>query len=191
MGILDNRAGSVMVEFSLTMSLVFLMSFSVVEFGYAWWQWNSAEKATQLATRGAVVSDPVASGLANFDCVSGTMTMGQSCKHPNAINFGTIVCSGASLTCSGGYEFSTTAFDGIFARMVAVLPNVTAANLMVEYRDLGLGFAGRGAPVPAVTVSLVNMTFSFVALDFLIPGPITMPDFRATLIGEDILTAGS
>jgi hypothetical protein len=76
------------------------------------------------------------------------------------------------------------------ARIQSIYPAATDANVTIDYTDIGLGFAGRGRPVPLVSVRLVNMTFSFIALDFLMGGPITMSDFRASLTAEDLRTAG-
>lgn len=183
--------GAVLVEFTLTMLLVLVLTFSVAEFGIVWWQWNSAEKATQLAVRTSVVRDPVALELASFDCATSLTEAGEPCSSPNAASFGTVTCSGATQSCSGGYTFSTATFNELLARVQAVFPLVAAENLAFRYDDIGLGFAGRGAPIPSVTVRLVDMTYSFVAIDFLIGGPFAMPDFRATLTGEDIRTAGA
>lgn len=180
-----------MVEFSLLLFLIIVMTFSVVDFGYAYWQWNSAEKATQLATRAAVVSDPLAVELATFDCGTSTTSPGDPCSSPDAVSFGTVVCSGATQTCTDGFTFSTEALNALVTRIQPIFTSVTAANLVVEYRDIGLGFVSRGVPVPAITVRLVDMTFSFIAIDFLTGGPWAMPEFQATLTGEDIRTAGS
>ena len=59
-------------------------------------------------------------------------------------------------------------------------------------RGAGLGFVGRGAPVPMVTVRLTGMTYDFIAIDDLLGfGAITMPGFDATLVGEDLNGAGA
>jgi hypothetical protein len=190
--ILTCRRGTTMVEMTVCFLLLLLLTFGILEFANAFWQWNSAEKATRLGARLAVTANPVAGELKTFDCASETILLGTNCRDPAALTFGTITCSGATSSCSGGYTFSTAAFNTILAQMQAVFSRVQAQNVIIEYRDLRLGFAGRGSPVPAVTVRLSGMTFIFAALDNVAGlGPITMPDFRATLTGEDMSDDGA
>jgi len=176
---------------TLVAFLLFLTTFSIAEFGYAWWQWNAAEKATQLGVRLAVVSDPIATQLATFDCGNASTLAGTPCSTAGASNFGTVTCNGAAHSCDGGYTFSNTEFNRLVTRIRGIYPAATDANVTVVYTDIGLGFAGRGAPVPLVSVRLVNMTFNWGALSFVMGATIAMPDFRATLTGEDLHTAGS
>lgn len=185
----DER-GAAMLETAIIAFLLIILPFSVAEFGFAWWQWNAAEKAAQFGAQQAVTSDPIANELATFNCGNAGILPGTPCSAAGTTNFGTITCSGASTSCSGGFSFNGTEFARLTARMQSIYPKITPANVTVEYRDIGLGFAGRPRPVPLLSVRLVNMTFSFFALDGLIPGPITMPEFRATLTGEDLTTAG-
>jgi hypothetical protein len=181
-----------MVETTRTLVLMLGLTFGIVEFANALWQWNSAEKATKMGVRLAVSADPVAQELKTFDCATGAILLGTRCSDPSAASFGTVVCSGATSNCSGGYTFSAAAFGVILAQVQTIFPRVQAANLVVEYRDIRLGFAGRGRPVPAVTVRLTGMIFTFTAMDDLFGlGPITMPDFRATLTGEDLTDDGA
>lgn len=184
-----NRDGTAIIETSLIAFLLIILPFSVVEFGWAWWQWNSAEKASQLAVQLAVTSSPVAQELVTFTCGTSDILPGTPCSAPGAASFGTIICAGASSSCSGGYSFDAVEFGRLRDRMQAIYPYITAANIQVEYRDVGLGFAGRPRPVPLVSVVIVNMTFNFIGLAGLMPGPIAMPTFRATLTGEDLNTA--
>ena len=78
------------------------------------------------------------------------------------------------------------------ARAQIINSSLTMDNLVVEYEDLQLAFAGRGAPVGAVTVRLVGLQFEFFFLDALLggAGPIPMPDFRSTLTTEDMSSTG-
>jgi hypothetical protein len=185
-----DSAGTATLEMSLIAFLLFLTTFSIAEFGYAWWQWNAADKATQLGVRLAVVSDPIAIELATFDCENSSTLPGTACSTAGASSFGTVSCNGSTHSCNGGYTFSNTEFGRLVARIQSIYPAATDANVTIDYTDIGLGFAGRGRPVPLVSVRLVNMTFSFIALDFLMGGPITMSDFRASLTAEDLRTAG-
>jgi hypothetical protein len=76
--------------------------------------------------------------------------------------------------------------------MQKVYPRVQASNVIVEYIDVRLGFAGREAPVPEVRVSLTGLTFNYAFLGGLLGfSNITMPDFHASLVGEDLSSAGT
>jgi len=72
-------------------------------------------------------------------------------------------------------------------------PTLTASNVQVNYRNVGLGFAGDpdGPDVSAlVTVSVTGLTFRpMVCLVFACS--ITMPDSRAALTMEDAAGAVS
>ncbi len=194
-----NERGAVMVEFTIVASLLFLLTFGVVEFGFLFWQWNSAEKATQMGVHKAVVSDPVAIGLKTADCGNTNTPPGTLCSVAGATSFGTITCTGSGTSwtspsgsctgCAGGVTctFSTDAFTRIGTVMQSMFPLVQPQNVTVTYAFAGLGFAGRPEPVPIVTVGLQNMTFTFFGLaGFAGFGPLAMPDFRATLTAEDM-----
>jgi Flp pilus assembly protein TadG len=184
--------GASTVETALTLVLMLGLTFGIVEFANALWQWNTAEKATKVGARLAATADPVAQQLKTFDCATSTIVLGTNCKDPSAATFGTITCSGATTSCSGGYTYSSTAMAAVVSGMQAVFPRIQTANVVVEYRDVRLGFAGRGRAVPVITVRLTGMTYTFTALDNLYGlGPITMPDFRATLTGEDLSDDGA
>ena len=189
--LLKDRSGSTMVEFTLVFMLLLLLTSGIVDFGNLLYQWNSAEKATQAGVRAATISDPVATELATFDCDNNSITLGTPCRNGGS-SFGTIVCSGATSTCSGGNTFSTAALTLILAPMRKMFPKVQAQNVIVEYVDVGLGFAGRKAPVPEIRVRLTGLTFEYAFLGGLLGfSNITMPDFRATLVGEDLSSAGA
>jgi hypothetical protein len=194
---LRNEDGATLIETSLVFTLLILLTLGFVDFARAFSQWNIAEKATQIGVRAAIITDPVREELADFDCDTPQITLGLPCSEPLAQGFGTIACNGASSSCSAGSNmpsgntFDATAFNTILSRMQVVYPGLQASQVIVEYRDIKLGFAGREAPVPAVTVRLSNIPFNFLTLNSLLGLPtITMPDFRATLIGEDLTAAG-
>ena len=64
--ILKDNEGATMVEFTIVMMLLFLLTLGMVDVGNMFFQWNSAEKATQVGVRSAAISDPVAPELATF-----------------------------------------------------------------------------------------------------------------------------
>jgi Flp pilus assembly pilin Flp len=188
-----NEQGATIVEFSLVFVLLMLLTWGIVEFGYLWWQWNSAEKATQMGVRKAVVTSPVATEIMTASCGPAGTPPGTSCG--GLAGFGTAVCTGSAGgggTCTGGYTFNTTTnaagqtpFDAILIMMQGVFPLIQRENVSVTYTYIQLGFVGRPEPVPAVTVQLTGMSFSFFALQGLLGrGPIGLPSFEATLTGE-------
>ncbi|MPY75140.1 MAG: pilus assembly protein [Alphaproteobacteria bacterium] len=191
---LEETRGAVMVEFTIIFMLLFLLTGGIVDFGHLLYQWNSAEKATQAGVRAAVISDPVATELADFDCDNASVTLGTPCRN-GGTSFGIVECRGGSCTCAGlpnGCTFSAAALNPILAPMQKMFPRLQAQNVIVEYEDVGLGFAGRAGPVPEVRVRLTGLTFEYAFLGSLLGlSNITMPDFRATLVGEDLSSKGA
>jgi Flp pilus assembly pilin Flp len=177
-----DESGATLVEFTLIAVLFFLITFSVIEIGLAAWWWTSAEKATHLGARMAVVSDPVGGVLPETNGLAAGGVFGQPCRlEPSP-------CTGfATVTCSGCLE------DRLFQRMQAIFPYLEPDNVVIRYEYIGLGFAG-GPPVPAVTVELEGVRFPFIVIDALVnlisgggfPDGIDMPAMRATLTGEDL-----
>jgi len=99
--------------------------------------------------------------------------------------FDATVCDNSSCTNSWGYD--GPAFDRIVDRMNFMYPPITDANVTVEYKNVGLGYAGdpTGPDVaPLVIVRLRNMTFQpLVGLIF--GASVAMPDFAAAMTLED------
>ena len=118
---LRDTSGAAMVEFTVVMMLLLVLTFGIVDFGNALFQWNSAEKATQAGARAATISDPVASELATFDCDNNSIPLGTPCRN-GGDSFGTITCNGAGSSCGGSYTFSAAAFNLILAPMQQMFP---------------------------------------------------------------------
>ncbi|MBP2316725.1 TadE/TadG family type IV pilus assembly protein [Azospirillum soli] len=175
----DER-GTTMVEMALVFPLLLVLTFAILEFGNLSYQWLIAEKATEMGARFAVTSNIVATGIPECG-VATTATAGTPCRQIA----GSV---GWQRTCtSGSSGCDATAFNAIVQQMRTIYPRIAPGNVTVQYFGTGLGFVGRGSPVPNVTVSLNGLTFDFVVLNGLFGfGPITMPDFRATLTGEDL-----
>ena len=107
----DER-GTGAVEFALIGLLLFIVSFGIIDFGLAYWQWVMAEKATQVGVRKAVVSNMLATGLTSWPIGAGSSADGTLCVSGTTIipdcSFSPIVCtstakgSAPSCSCTGG-----------------------------------------------------------------------------------------
>jgi len=182
----DER-GTTMVEMTIVFPIILLTTLGILEFGNLFAQLILADKATEMGVRFAVTSTMAATTVP--DCgVNTTQTLGTPCRLVAGSSTWTRTCSAGSGGCDA------TAFNAIVAKMQSVYTRVAPANVVVEYRGTGLGFVGRGMPVPDVTVRLQNMTFTFIAVGGLVRNlfggalgdTVQMPDFRATLTGEDL-----
>jgi Flp pilus assembly pilin Flp len=194
----QDTSGAAMIEFAIIAFLFFVLTGGLVDFALAIYQWNSASKAVQLGARLAAVSNPVSSDLKTLTGLEGGALPGE--PFPAFVR----VCSGASQSCSGGGAYDVAAMDTLvygrgqtscgtvgadqFAGMCDVFNRIQPQNVIVTYRQTGLGFAGRpGGPVPTITVELTGLTFDFVFLSSLL-GAITMPAMKTTATGEDLST---
>lgn len=198
-GFTTNERGAVATEFALLFMSLFLLTIGIVEVGIAVFDWARTEKALQRGARFAIVTDPVATELRDFDGKTSANSYGDSCLDAATGNVQSycqydpdpIVCISGGCN---GYGFDATAFDAIVARIREFNPRIQAANVVVEYRSSELGFVGRPGGrvgefniVPAVTVRIRNLSYPFFVLDDLLGlGDLTMPPFATTLIGEDL-----
>ena len=186
----NDRAASA-AEFALVVPLLLIFIFGIIDAGRFMWEYNQAEKATQMGARYAVVTDPVLNGLYTYSfSITGGITQGTTVP---TTSFNTATCTSSSCSCSPGGGFcsatsrNATAFTNIVTRMHAMYPSITAANVQIEYKNIGLGFAGNpdGPDVsPLVTVKLTGLDFHPVTC-LVFACSITMPDFRAALTLED------
>ena len=134
-------------------------SASVLDFGRAMWEWNSARQGVERAVRFAVVSDFVASDLVNIDGVA--LAGGNGLPVPLAsVTPNPIICDNS--TCNGFGPRDAVAYDAIVARIRDYFPRVDAPGVNVEviYEHVGLGFSGNpfGADiVPMVTVRMTGL----------------------------------
>jgi Flp pilus assembly protein TadG len=185
--------GASAAEFVLVLPLLVLLVFATIDAGWYAWQINLAEKATQAGARMAVVTDPVASGLTTESYNTATYGLTQGDTIP-ASALGLLTCNGSTSTCScttapcpSSLTFSNTPFQAIVTRMKAYDPAVAAANVVVEYRGSGLGYAGDPSGMqiaPLVTVRLQNMQMNALS-SFVWKAAINLPDFAYSLTMED------
>jgi Flp pilus assembly pilin Flp len=186
--------GAAALEFALVSVPLLLITIGIMEFAFALFQWNTAEKATQLGVRRAVVSAPVAASINTFNGKNNSNEWGDEPMPAFANSI--VTCDGATSTCSNGFNFTSSALNRVVAKMQEIFPRITANNVVVEYMPIGLGFVGRCGAVPSVTVRLQNMAYDFIVLDSLLSlvggagkENIAMPSFTATMTGEDLNTS--
>jgi Flp pilus assembly pilin Flp len=194
---LRDEQGGPAAEFAMVLPILIIFLLGTIDVGRLMWDWNQAEKATQMGVRYAVATDIVPSDLESYSfSITGTVAQGEPV--PEA-DFPGIVCSAPSGTpacscvaggsCDNAYlgTVDASAFNNIVNRINDFKPDVAADNVVVEYGYSGLGFAGdpNGADVaPLVTVRLQNLDFQPL-LTQIFGTAITLPDFSATLTLED------
>ena len=187
----DTRAASA-AEFALVLPLLLIFLFGMIDVGRFMWEFNEAEKATQMGVRYAVVTEPVASGLSNYSfAVSEGIPQGSPV--PTA-SFTSATCNNATCSCvasTGSFcssvGYSATAFSNIVTRMSYMYPAIDQDNVTVEYRNVGLGFAGDPDGPDVSTLVTVRLTgLEFRPMTCLVLGcAFSMPDFSAALTLED------
>jgi Flp pilus assembly protein TadG len=185
--------GAATVEFVVVAPVFLLLFFLVIEVASAFFWWKTAEKATQLAARIAVVRDPAATGVPLRNPKRSGALFGLACSDPsNPCNFD----AQSTWTCSGGTTgCDAEAFATVISEMRRIFgQSVQDENLVITYGYAGLGYAG-GPFIPAVTVTLTGVPFGMFMgfLSGLAGQPDALqvlPDISATLTGEDLSTAG-
>ncbi len=204
----DDR-GISSVEFVIVATVFFMMIFGIVDFSRAMWEWNAAAKATQAGVRHAVVSDIVSIDYKDFSglSVSGVKAGDKVPLKDLGGNdiIAPIFCSdsdpgpGLAIGCGTSSDLSglaaakadADAFLAIVAEMQKMNDRIEAHNVVIEYRHIGLGFAGNpiGPDVdPLVAVKLRDMQFDFVTPGLVQIFTLNLPDFAASLTGEDHVT---
>jgi Flp pilus assembly protein TadG len=192
----DERGGPA-AEFAMVLPILIIFLLGTIDVGRLMWDWNKAEKATQMGVRYAVVTDMVPSALETYSfAISGSVAQGE--RVPKA-DFPGIICDApggtpacscvTGGTCDNAYlaTVDATAFNNIVDRINLFKPDVAAENVVVEYGYSGLGFAGdpNGPDVaPLVTIRLQNLDFQPL-LTQIFGTTITLPDFSAALTLED------
>lgn len=158
--------GSVVIEFALIMPVLLALSFGIVDFTLAIFDYHRAGEAVRRGSRTATIEAPVAD-------LSG-LTQGTSY---------TCDSTGGGVSCTGTAVNDAAAFTTIVTAMQAVLPAITPANVQVVYDFSGVGDITRpGGVLPFITVSLVNYTHNFTLLNAIpgAPPSFVFPSFAVT-----------
>ena len=203
--LIRDKRGVSCVEFVLVAAVFFMMIFGLIDFSRAMWEWNAAAKATQFGARHAVVSDIVSIDYRVFSALSVGLNAGDDI--PTEVGGNPVIvpifCSdddtgpglaigcGTSLGGLAAVKANEVAFEAIVLEMQKKYGRIEAHNVVIEYRHIGLGFAGNplGPDIdPLVIVTLRDMEFNFVTPGLAGLFPIDMPDFAASLTGEDHVT---
>lgn len=199
-----DQSGAVMVEMAIAIPLLLTLLLGFVDFGYAFYQWNAANKAVQIGARLARVSNPVATDvvdavktLPNNKSPGDTVDPGTYDFTCTANASGTVSCTNCVAGTCAAAGSSQTAFDFIYdgdgsrSGMHDFFPNLEKSEVRIEYVATGLGFWTRpGGAVPTIRVSIVNHPFQFFFLGGLLGfANITMPDMLSTVTGEDLNSA--
>jgi hypothetical protein len=191
--LVPHSRGGAGAEFAMVLPLLIILLFAIIDGGRFAWEYNRAEKATQVGTRMAVVTDIVSTGLRDNDYVGvvvGPDTVDPGERIPTAA-LGSVLCNDAGCTCTGacsgvGTGYNAAAFANLVDRMNDIKPDITAANVEVVYSGSGLGYAGDPTGMsmsPLVTVRLKDLQFQ--PLTSLMLASVTMPSFTTTLTAED------
>jgi Flp pilus assembly protein TadG len=187
--LLNCTSGASAAEFALTLPAFLVFFFGIIDAGRFAWEFNKAEKATQVGARFAVVTNPVAPNLTTYSFATGGVSAGNTIP---ASSFGVLRCTQAlgctcqTAPCPTGTGAVTGSWTQLVARMRQIDPAIQESNIQVEYRGSGVGFAGDPTGmdiVPIVTVQLTGMTFR--PLTLLSMKVVDMPDFHTSLTAED------
>lgn len=185
---MHDERGATLVETAIVFPLVLILTFGLVEFGNAMWQYATAEKATAIAARYLATRGPLVPTLADgsHDCFvdNGTngVPVGVSCADPSVTQGPQYVCKKTG----GSSDCDQNVLDTVVSQMRGVAPFIPAANVEVDVAQSEMGFIGRGRAVPLITVKTTGLTYNWVVIGALLHlSPITMPSFASTLTAED------
>ena len=201
--LIRSEGGASGVEFAMLVPLLLILLFGIIDGGRFAWEFNRAEKATQAGARVAIVTDIVASDLYTQDFVGQTVGgVGYTQGDPiQASALGQITCqqSGGAVGCTCTVNPcpalgtpSSSGWNAVVSRMQAMYPAISAANVAVEYRGSGVGYAGDPSGMdmsPLVTVRLKDLEFTPITT--LLLATLKMPEAATTLTAEDSVGAVS
>lgn len=181
----DRRASSA-AEFALVLPLLILFLFGIIDVGRYMWTLNSAEKATQMGVRYAVVSDPVADVI-NTDFVGEYSIPGGDVVP--AATFGSATCTNTACTVTGAANgedgHNPAAFDAIVDWMRNFYPDIQPSDVTVRYENIGLGYSGDPTGPDVAPLTTVELRLSSFQSLVLFGGTTSLPPITASLTLED------
>src|SRR5690348_264436 len=140
--LVQSTSGASGAEFALVLPLFLLLLFGIIDAGRFMWEYNEAEKATQVGARVAIVTNVLSTGLRDADYTGQTIN-GVTIKAGDQIPLaalGTIKCTEATQCtcetnpCPANLGFDSATFnDVLLARMQQIDPSIKAENLVVRY----------------------------------------------------------
>src|SRR5207253_3094914 len=114
------ESGAAMVEMTIVIPILLTLVLGFVDLGFAFYQWNAANKAVQIGARLAEVSSPVATGLTLEGAIPADTTQVGNAVPANTYDYlcsstagGTVSCSCAGGTCQN-LTVNTAAFNLIY-----------------------------------------------------------------------------
>ena len=191
-----DRRGATAAEFALVLPILLLFLFSIIDIGRLFYDFNRAEKATQMGARFAIVTNTIPDKIANADYVGvvgcdadnngvyEACTKGGFIKDPSAL--ATVTCTSTGcLPANSNTTMTAGAFANLVTRMKAFDPAITDTKVSISFRGSGLGYAGDPTGmdvIPLVTVELSGLTFKPFSLLSLVS--VNLPLARTTLSAE-------
>jgi hypothetical protein len=190
----DKRGGSA-TEFALLLPLFLLFLLGIIDAGRYAWEYNQAEKATQIGARWAVATDMLPGALKDYSFAISCAVPQGTPVGPSEFGGATCQSDASTATCTVTSSCSSPpastadnmAFGRLANRMGDIYPAIQRPNIVVDYANSGLGFSGdpNGPDVaPLVTVSLRDLTFQPMTL-MLFNGTLSIPASSYTLTMED------
>ena len=192
---LEGASGSTAVEFALISMLVIGLLLGSIDMARFAWEFNAQKAAARAGARYAATHPPAVTQLVNFDGIASCTGMGGG----EAITTGMVpdytcdstACTGSTASgcgLTGNGTLNATNFDAIVNYMKQFNPRISRTNVLISYKERGLGVAGNpyGTDVsPLITVSLRNMTFRPIALR-IFGVTLNYPSVATTLTAEDM-----
>ncbi len=182
-----SNAGNTGIEFTLLLPLLILLLLGFLDAARYMWSVNRAEKATHMGVRYAITTDMVAANLSSYSFTENGLAQGVSIPTSEFVG---VTCNSTSCTNKGSGPvpgYSATAFNNIVARMRLFMPEIQRENVIIEYDNSGIGYAGDpNAPDVAalVTVQLSGLNFRPVTI-YAFGASVPLPSFRSALTLED------
>jgi Flp pilus assembly protein TadG len=175
-------------EFGLICLLFIGVMLGIIDMARLAWELNSAKSATRVGARYAIVHRTVSGYLADY--VGTVAAGGNGVPVPESAIPGAITCTSSGCTGEPVASTPNTAeFTAIVNQMRRHYGRVTASNVVVEYRHVGLGMSGNPcAPdaEPLVTVRLTGLTFQSSVLRIFGVQAFNIPPASTTLSAESM-----